>query len=218
MQLIAAAAAMVDVMVMALVVVSARTILPALGNALLAICMLRWGQLLDRGGGDAVSPMAYSTLAHFLTFSTFVASSQGHSVSSLSQLQSTSAAKRKGDSRPQKGNAAIKRRGKSDTNDGAKYKAAQKRRGIIDTKDDAKYNDEEDVLPVTDVPFGEKQWEERRLAAFNTATVIGNLRNATYQIAQQCTVSSKMDAATLHTKGALFYGPGHTDGMSRTLS
>jgi hypothetical protein len=48
--------------------------------------------------------------------------------------------------------------------------------------------------------------------------VIGDLRNATCQIAQQFAVSSKMDAATLHTKGAPFYGPGHTDGMSRTLS
>ncbi len=27
-----------------------------------------------------------------------------------------------------------------------------------------------------------------------------------------------MDATTLHTKGAQFYGPGHMDGMSRTLS
>jgi hypothetical protein len=46
--------------------------------------------------------------------------------------------------------------------------------------------------------------------------VISNLRNATCQIALQCTVSSKMDAATLHSKGAPFYGPGHTDKMSRT--
>ncbi len=48
--------------------------------------------------------------------------------------------------------------------------------------------------------------------------VIGNLRNATCQIVQQCAASSKMDAATLHTKGAPFYGPAHTDGMLRTLS
>ncbi len=48
--------------------------------------------------------------------------------------------------------------------------------------------------------------------------VIGNLRNATCQIAQQCAASSKTGTATLHTKGAPFYGPGHTDGMSRTLS
>jgi hypothetical protein len=102
----------------------------------------------------------------------FVALSQGHSVFFLSQSQSTLAANRKGNSRPQKGIAAKKRRGQSDTNDGTKYKAVEKRRGKIDTKDDAKYNDEEDVLPVTDAPFGEKQWEERRLAAFNTATVV----------------------------------------------
>ena len=50
MQLIAATAAVVDVMVVALVVASTHDILPALGNALLAFCMLRWGQPLDRGG------------------------------------------------------------------------------------------------------------------------------------------------------------------------
>jgi hypothetical protein len=59
-----------------------------------------------------------------------------------------------------------------DTNDGAKYNAAEKRSDKIDTKDGTKYNGKEDVLPVTDVPFGEKQREERWLAAFNTATVI----------------------------------------------
>ncbi len=48
--------------------------------------------------------------------------------------------------------------------------------------------------------------------------VIGNLRNATWQIAPRCTDSSKTDAATLHTKGASFYGQGHTDGMSSALS
>ncbi len=47
-----------------------------------------------------------------------------------------------------------------------------KRRGKIDTKDEAKYDDEEDVLPVTDAPFGVKQREQRRLAEFNTATVV----------------------------------------------
>jgi hypothetical protein len=116
--------------------------------------------------------MAYSTSARSLTFSTFVASSKGHSVSSLSQLQSTLAAKRKGDSRPQKGNAAKKRKGKIDTNDGTKYDAAEKRSDKIDTKDDAKYDDKADVLPVADVPFGDKQQEGRQLAAFNTATVV----------------------------------------------
>ncbi len=119
-----------------------------------------------------ISPMAYSTPACSLTFSNFVASSQGHLVSSLSQSQSTWAAKRKGDSCPQKSSSAKKRRGKLDTNNGTKYKAAAKSRGRIDTEDDAKYNDEEDVLPVTDAPFGMKQHEQRRLAAFNTATVI----------------------------------------------
>ncbi len=145
-----------DVMVVALVVVFARAILPALANALLAFCMLRRGQLIDRGGGT-ISPMAYSTPACSLTFSNFVAMSQGHLVSSLSQLQSTSAAKRKGDSRPQKLNAAKKRRGKSDTVNGTKYEAAEKRSGKIDTKDEAKYDDKEDVLPDTDGSFGVKQ-------------------------------------------------------------
>ncbi len=72
-----------------------------------------------------VPAMAYSAPARSLTltFSNFVATSQRHLVSSLSQLQSTLAAKRKGDSCPQKGNTAKKRRGKSDTDDGAKYKA-----------------------------------------------------------------------------------------------
>ncbi len=104
--------------------------------------------------------------------SIFVALFQGHLVSSLSQSQSTLAAKRKGNTRPQKGNTAKKRRGKLDTNDDTKYNAAEKRSDKIDTKDDAKYDDKEDVLPVTDAPFGEKQREERRLAAFNTATVV----------------------------------------------
>jgi hypothetical protein len=119
-----------------------------------------------------ISPMAYSTAACSLTFSSFIASSQGHLVSSLSQSQSTWAAKRKGNSCPQKGNAAKKRRGKLDTNDGTKYKAAVKSRGRIDNEDDTKYDDGEDVLPVTDAPFGMTQREQRWSAVFNTATVI----------------------------------------------
>ncbi len=86
-------------------------------------------------------------------------------MSSLSQLQSTLAAKRKGNTRPDKDNTAKKRRGKLDTNDDAKYNAAEKRWDKIDTEDG-------NVLPVTDAPFGEKQWEERWLAVFNTATVV----------------------------------------------
>ncbi len=77
-------------------------------------------------------------------------------MSSLSQLQSTPAKKRKSDSRPQKGNAAKKRRSKPDTNDGAGYKAAEKRSAKTDTEDDAKYDDQEDVLPVRGAPFGDK--------------------------------------------------------------
>jgi hypothetical protein len=78
----------------------------------------------------------------------------GHSVSSLSQLQPTLAAKRKNATKADKDNAAKKRRGK------------------WDTEDDAKYHDKEDVLPLNDVAFGEKQREQRRLAVFNTATII----------------------------------------------
>jgi hypothetical protein len=88
------------------------------------------------------------------------------------------AAKRKGDSRQQKGNAAKKKRGKLDTDDGTGYEAAEKRsaKTKTDTKDDAKYDDKEDVLPIGGVPFGMKQQEERRLAEFNTATVVAERR------------------------------------------
>jgi hypothetical protein len=56
-------------------------------------------------------------------------------VSSLSQSQSTSAARRKGDSHPLKGNIAKKKRGKLDTNDGSPQKgnAAKKKRGKTNT-------------------------------------------------------------------------------------
>jgi hypothetical protein len=85
-------------------------------------------------GGGAVSPMAYSTPALFLTFNSFFAMSHdimGHSVLSLSHLQPTTAAKRK--------NATA-----------ANKNAAKKRRGKLDTADDTKYNDKEDVVPLTD--------------------------------------------------------------------
>jgi hypothetical protein len=82
-------------------------------------------------GAGVVSPMAYSTPARSLTFSKVLATSQGHLVSSLSQSQSTLAARRKGDARPLKGNVATMKRGKSDTNDGSPQKgnAAKKKRG-----------------------------------------------------------------------------------------
>jgi hypothetical protein len=80
-----------------------------------------------------VSPMAmaYSTPSQTLTFSKVLVTSQGHSVSSLSQSQSTSAARRKGDAHPLAGSVATKKRGKSDTNDGSPQKgnAAKKKRG-----------------------------------------------------------------------------------------
>ena len=86
--------------------------------------------------------------------------SQGHSVSSLSQSQSTLAARRKGDARPLAGNVATKKRGKLDTNDGspqkgnaakkkrgksgAGHKAAGKRTASTDTGDDADSDDNEE--------------------------------------------------------------------------
>ncbi len=75
--------------------------------------------------------MAYSTPARSLTFSNVLATSQGHLVSSLSQSQSTLAARRKGDARQLKGNVATKKRSKLDTNDGSPQKGntAKKKRG-----------------------------------------------------------------------------------------
>jgi hypothetical protein len=46
------------------------------------------------------------------------------------------------------------------------------RRGKNDTWDEAEYDDKEDVLPVTDAPYGVRQQDNRRLAEFNTATVV----------------------------------------------
>jgi hypothetical protein len=106
-------------------------------------------------GAGAVSPMAmeYSTPTRTLTFSKVLATSQGHSVSSLLQSQSTSVARKKGNARPLMGNVATKKRGKSDTNNGspqkgstakkkrgksgAGHKAAGKRTASTDTRDDA---------------------------------------------------------------------------------
>jgi hypothetical protein len=168
-------------------------------------------------GAGTVSPMAmvYSTPARTLTFSEVLAMSQGKSVSSLSQSQSTLAARRKGDARPLMGNVATKKRGKSDTDDGspqkgnaakkkrgksgAGHKAAGKRtastdtgddadyndkverRGKNDTKDEAEYDDEDDVLPVTDAPFGVTQWDARHLAEFNTATAVAVHRDISHR-------------------------------------
>jgi hypothetical protein len=90
------------------------------------------------------------------------------------------------DGSPQKGNAAKKKRGKS----GAGHKAARRRTASTDTGDDAdsdndeegrgkgdawdkaEYDDEDDVLPVTEAPFGVMQWDGRRLAEFNTAAAV----------------------------------------------
>jgi hypothetical protein len=80
--------------------------------------------------------MAYSTPAQTLTFSKVLATSKGHSVSSLSQSQSTLAARREGDARPLMGNVATKKRGKSETDDGSPQKgnAAKKKRGKSDAR------------------------------------------------------------------------------------
>jgi hypothetical protein len=86
---------------------------PHLGQCSAGVLHVASGATTRQGrGAGKVSPMTYSTPARSLTFSNFVTMSQGHSVSSLSQSQSTLATKRKGDSCPQKGNAA-KRRGAS---------------------------------------------------------------------------------------------------------
>jgi hypothetical protein len=132
--------------------------------------------------------------------------SQGHSVSSRSQSQSTSMARRKGDARPLTGNVATKKRGKSDTDNGSpqKGRAAKKKRGksgaghkasgkrtaSTDTGDDtyynndeegrgkgeswdeAEYDDKDNVLPVTDAPFGVMQQDARHLVEFNTAAAV----------------------------------------------
>ncbi len=89
-----------------------------------------------------VSPIAYSTPTRSLTFSWFVAMSQGHSVSSLSQSQSALAAKRKGNAVADKDNAAKKRRGKLDTKDDTEYNTVKTRGDKLDIEDDTKYDDE----------------------------------------------------------------------------
>jgi hypothetical protein len=110
--------------------------------------------------------MAYSTPTRTLTFSEVLATSQGKLVSSLSQSQSTAAARRKGDACPLTGNVATKKRGKSYTNNfspqkgnaakkkrgksGARHKAARKRTASTDTKDDADYNNKEERMGKND--------------------------------------------------------------------
>jgi hypothetical protein len=121
-------------------------------------------------GAGAVSPMAYSTPAWSLTFSKVIATSQGYLVSSLSQSQSTFAARRKGDTRPLEGNIAKKKRSKLDTDGGSPqkgnaakkkrgnlgtgYKAAGKRSANTLTEDDADYDEEEERRGMNDA------WDE----------------------------------------------------------
>ncbi len=87
---------------------------------------------------------------------------------------------------PQKGNAAKKKRGElgaghktagkgtanTDTGDDAGDDDKEERRGKSDAWDEAEYDDEDDVLPVTDAPFGVRQCNVRHLAEFNTAAVV----------------------------------------------
>jgi hypothetical protein len=87
---------------------------------------------------------------------------------------------------PQKSNAAKKKRGKlgarhkaagkgtanTDTGDDAGDDDKEERRGKSDAWDEAEYDDKDNVLIVTDVPFGVRQQDGRRLAEFNTAAVV----------------------------------------------
>ncbi len=139
-----------------------------------------------------VSPMAYSTPAWSLTFSKVLATSQGHSVSSLSQLQSTLAARRKGDARQLKGNVATKKRSKLDTNDGSPQKgnAAKKKRGKsgaghkaagkgtanTDTRDDAGDDNKEERRGKSDA------WDE---AEYDDEDNVLPVMDAPFEVRQQ---------------------------------
>jgi hypothetical protein len=68
--------------------------------------------------------------------------------------------------------AAGKRSANTLTKDDANYNNKEERRGKNDAWDEAEYDDKEDVLPVTDAPFGVRQWDKRHLAEFNTGTVV----------------------------------------------
>ncbi len=90
------------------------------------------------------------------------------------------------DGSPQKGKSAKKKRSKSgaghkaagkvtantDTGDDAGDNNKEERRGKSDAWDEAEYDDEDDVLLVTDAPFGVRRQDARHLAEFNTTAAV----------------------------------------------
>jgi hypothetical protein len=68
--------------------------------------------------------------------------------------------------------AAMKGTANSDTGDDAGDNNKEERRGKKDAWDEAEYDDEDNILPVTDVPFGVTQRDARCLAEFNSAEII----------------------------------------------
>ncbi len=68
--------------------------------------------------------------------------------------------------------AAGKRSTNTLSKDDAGYNKEEERRKKNDAWDEAEYDDKDKVLPVTDAPFGVRQWDKRRLAESNTGTVV----------------------------------------------
>jgi hypothetical protein len=68
--------------------------------------------------------------------------------------------------------AAVKRSANTDTKDDAGDDDKEERRGKSDAWDEAEYDNKDEVLPVTDAPFGVRQRDMRHLAGFNTAAVV----------------------------------------------
>jgi hypothetical protein len=141
---------------------------------------LTFSKVLATSQGHLVSSLSQSQ-------STLVASRKGDALPLVGNVATKKRGKSDtGDGSPQKGNAAKKKRGKS----GARHKAAGKRTastdagddddcndneegsGKVDAWDEAEYDDEDDVLLVTDAPFGVTQRDARRLAEFNTAAAV----------------------------------------------
>jgi hypothetical protein len=141
---------------------------------------LTLSKVIARSQGHLVSSLSQSQ-------STLVAKRKGDT----RQLKGNVAKKKRSKSdtdggSPQKGIAAKKKRGNLGTRyeaagkrsantlteDDADYNDKEERRGKNDAWDEAEYDDKEDVLPVTDAPFGVTQRDKRRLAEFNTGTVV----------------------------------------------
>jgi hypothetical protein len=68
--------------------------------------------------------------------------------------------------------ATGKRTASTDTRDDADYDDNEEGRGKGDAWDEAEYDDKDDVLPVTDAPFGVTQQDARHLAEFNTSAAV----------------------------------------------